>query len=46
MKMLTQKRYNAIASALNNRPRKSHGFRTQLVATKQLDAMLSPTWIS
>jgi IS30 family transposase len=30
MKTLTQKRCNAIASALNNRPRKRHGFRTPL----------------
>jgi len=30
MKQLTQKRCNAIASALNNRPRKRHGFRTPL----------------
>ena len=30
MKYLTQDRCNAIASALNNRPRKRHGFRTPL----------------
>ena len=30
MKRLTQERCNAIASALNNRPRKRHGFRTPL----------------
>jgi IS30 family transposase len=30
MKTLTQERCNAIASALNNRPRKRHGFRTPL----------------
>jgi|SRR6266550_1322535 len=30
MKRLTQQRCNAIASALNNRPRKRHGFRTPL----------------
>ena len=30
MKRLTQKRCNAIAGALNNRPRKRHGFRTPL----------------
>jgi transposase, IS30 family len=30
MKKLTQKRCNAIAGALNNRPRKRHGFRTPL----------------
>lgn len=30
MKTLTQKRCNEIASALNNRPRKRHGFRTPL----------------
>ena len=30
MKTLTQKRCNAIASALNNRPRKRHGFRSPL----------------
>jgi len=30
MKALTQKRCNDIASALNNRPRKRHGFRTPL----------------
>lgn len=30
MKHLTQDRCNAIASALNNRPRKRHGFRTPL----------------
>jgi IS30 family transposase len=30
MKRLTQDRCNAIASALNNRPRKRHGFRTPL----------------
>ncbi len=30
MKRLTQERCNAIAAALNNRPRKRHGFRTPL----------------
>ena len=30
MKQLTQARCNAIASSLNNRPRKRHGFRTPL----------------
>lgn len=30
MKRLTQERCNSIASALNNRPRKRHGFRTPL----------------
>ena len=30
MKRLTRDRCNAIASGLNNRPRKRHGFRTPL----------------
>jgi IS30 family transposase len=30
MKNLTQRRCNEIASALNNRPRKRHSFRTPL----------------
>lgn len=35
MKRLTQERCNQIASALNNRPRKRHGFRTPLEVLAQ-----------
>ena len=35
MKRLTQDRCNAIAAALNNRPRKRHGFRTPLEILSQ-----------
>ena len=45
MKRLTQERCNQIASALNNRPRKRHGFRTPLEKlTEHFGAgVLSPT---
>lgn len=45
MKRLTQERCNAIANALNNRPRKRHGFRTPLEKLSEhlTRAILSPT---
>lgn len=45
MKRLTQERCSVIADALNNRPRKRHGFRTplELLSEHLNEALLSPS---